>query len=166
MQTKSLNLEDFPDSAYAHELRRGIRRLRFDTPLEAEYTTAHLKRVRPRVQIWFSVAVILSLLFTIEQVQRTGIWNAVSLAHVGGLVPAAIALVWLAWSGEYQRFFLPAARILVPVHSGLVGVHSARAHHRAGRAIGVPYREFAGGILFHGAHVSPGAVHGLRLPGR
>src|ERR1700722_18552888 len=127
MQTKGLNLEDFPDSAYAHELRRGITRLRFDAPLEAEYTTAHLKRVRPRVRIWFSVTVILSMLFTIEQAQRTGIWNWASLAHIVVFVPCAIALAWLAWSGGYQRLFLPAARVLVPVFSGLLSVFIALA---------------------------------------
>jgi diguanylate cyclase (GGDEF)-like protein len=127
MQTKSLNLEDFPDSAYAHELRRGITRLRFDALLEAEYTTAHLQRVRPRVRIWFSVTVVLSVLFTIEQVQRTGFGNVVSLAHLGCLIPCTTALAWLAWSRDYERLFLPAARVLVPIFSGLIAAFIAIA---------------------------------------
>jgi hypothetical protein len=50
MPTNHLNLEDFPDSAYAHELRRGLAPLRFAAPLEVEYTEVHVERVRRRVR--------------------------------------------------------------------------------------------------------------------
>jgi hypothetical protein len=113
MPTNHLNLEDFPNSAYAHELRRGLADLRFGATLEAEYRVAHLQRVRLRVRIWYSVNVVLAVLFTVDQVRRAGVWTPLSLAHVGALVPCTVALVWLAWSRHYERLDLPASRVLV-----------------------------------------------------
>jgi diguanylate cyclase (GGDEF)-like protein len=127
MPTNRLNLDDFPNSAYAHELRRGLGDLRFGAPLEAEYRVAHLQRVRLRVRIWYSVNVVLSVLFTADQVRRAGLWNALSLAHVGALVPCAVALVWLAWSRHYERLYLPASRILVTAFNVLIAVFVAVA---------------------------------------
>jgi diguanylate cyclase (GGDEF)-like protein len=127
MPTNRLNLEDFPDSAYAHELRRGLAHLRFEAPLEAEYTVAHLQRVRLRVRIWFSVTVVLAVLFTADQVRRAGLWNLISLVHMGVLVPCTVALVWLAWSRQYERFYLPAARVLVPIFGALIAAFIALA---------------------------------------
>jgi diguanylate cyclase (GGDEF)-like protein len=127
MPTNRLNLEDFPDSAYAHELRRGLAHLRFEAPLEAEYTVAHLQRVRLRVRIWFSVTVVLAVLFTADQVRRAGLWNLISLVHMGILIPCTVALVWLAWSRQYERFYLPAARVLVPIFGALIAAFIALA---------------------------------------
>ena len=127
MATNRLNLDDFPNSAYAHELRRGLARLRFDAPLEAEYTTAHLERVRLRVRIWFSLTVVLAISFTIIRVRNTGIWNLLSLIHVGVHLPCAVALVWWAWSPQYERFYFAASRVLVPLFGTLVAVFIALA---------------------------------------
>jgi diguanylate cyclase (GGDEF)-like protein len=120
MPTSKLNLEDFPDSAYAHELRKGLAHLRFAAPLEVEYTTAHLQRVRLRVRIWFSLIVMVSLAFTIDQVRREGIWSPNSIAHWAVLLPCTGALVGLAWGPGYERFYLPAARVLVTLFGALI----------------------------------------------
>jgi len=127
MPTNHLNLEDFPNSAYAHELRRGLADLRFGDPLEAEYRVAHLQRVRLRVRIWYSVNVALATLFTVDQVRRAGVWNALSLAHIGVLVPCTAALAWLAWSRSYERLYLSASRVLVTTFNVLVAVFVALA---------------------------------------
>jgi diguanylate cyclase (GGDEF)-like protein len=127
MPTSKLNLDDFPDSAYANELRRGLARLRFEAPLEAEYRTAHLERVRLRVRIWFSVTMVLSILFTIDQVRRDGVWNPNSIAHLSVLLPCTVALVWLAWSPGYERFFLPASKVLVTLFGALIAAFIAIA---------------------------------------
>src|SRR5271170_6639035 len=127
MPTSKLNLNDFPNSAYADELRRGLARLRFEAPLEAEYTSAHVERVRLRVRIWFSVTIVLSILLTIGQVRRDGLWNPNSIAHLGVLLPCTIALVWLAWSPRYERFYLPAARLLVTLFGALIAAFIAIA---------------------------------------
>ena len=131
MPTNHLNLEDFPNSAYAHELRDGLAGLRFKDTLEAEYRVAHLRRVRLRVRIWYSLNVVLSVLFTADQVRRDGV-NALSLAHLGLLVPCTVGLVWLAWSRHYERWYLPASRVLVTTFNVLVAafVAVALAHER------------------------------------
>jgi diguanylate cyclase (GGDEF)-like protein len=120
-------LEALPDSAYAHELRRSPARMRFDASLEAAYRIVHLRRVRLRVRIWHSVNIVLTILFTADQVRRTGLWNAVSVAHLCMLVPCALALVWLAWSRQYERFYLPFARVLVAIFGALIAVFVALA---------------------------------------
>jgi diguanylate cyclase (GGDEF)-like protein len=122
-----LNLDSFPDSAYAHELRRGLGTLRFDSPLETEYTFAHLRRVHLRVRVWFSLTLALAVFFTANQVHREGAWNLLSVAHWGVLIPCTGALVYLAWSRLYERFYLPAARILVPLFCVLISVFIAIA---------------------------------------
>lgn len=127
MPTSRLNLDDFPDSPYAHELRRGLARLRFEAPLEAEFTAAHVERVRPRARIWFSVTALLSVLFTIDQVRREGVWNPNSLAHLGALLPCAFALLWWVWSPGYYRFYVPVSRILVTLFGALIAAFTAIA---------------------------------------
>jgi diguanylate cyclase (GGDEF)-like protein len=127
MPTSKLNLDDFPDSAYADELRRGLARLRFEPSLEAEYTTAHVERVRLRVRVWFSVTILLAASFTIDQVRRDGVWNPNSIAHLSVLLPCTIVLVWLAWSPSYERFYLPAARVLVTLFGALIAAFIAVA---------------------------------------
>jgi diguanylate cyclase (GGDEF)-like protein len=122
MPSNHLNLEDFPNSAHAHELRRGLARLQFEAPLEAEYRAVHLRRMRLRVRIWHSVNVVVTLLFTVDQVRRTGASSVLSLVHMAALFPCSVALVWLAWSREYQRLYLPAARVLVTIFSALIAV--------------------------------------------
>jgi diguanylate cyclase (GGDEF)-like protein len=116
-----LNLDDFPDSAYADELRRGLRFLRFKPPLESEYEGVHLRRVRSRVRIWMSLTLILAILFTTEQIHRTGPWNVLSVAHWALLVPCTVCLAWLAWDGNYERLYLRAAPGLVMLFGALLG---------------------------------------------
>jgi diguanylate cyclase (GGDEF)-like protein len=157
MPTTRLNLEDFPDSAYAHELRRGLARLRFEAPLEAEYAVAHLQRVRLRVRIWFSVTVVLAVLFTADQVRRAGLWSLITLVHMGALVPCAVTLVWLAWSRQYERFYLPAARVLVPIFGALIAAFIAlaitdgRDEQLAGLTVNLVAVFFFAGLMFRQA---------------
>jgi len=127
MPTNPINLDDFPNSAHADELRRGLSRLYFDPPLEAEYKSAHLHRVRLRVRIWHSANILVSTLFTVDQVRSTGFWSANSLAHMGVLIPCIVALAWLAWSTKYQRHYLVAAPILVTIFSALIAMFVVRA---------------------------------------
>jgi len=122
MPTNHLNLDDFPNSAYAFELRRGLTRLQFESMLEGEYRVVHLHRMHLRVRIWYSVNLVLSVLFTVDQIGRTGLWNALSLMHVGALVPCTAALAILVWSPYYERWYSPAARVLVTLFGTLVAV--------------------------------------------
>lgn len=160
MTTNRLNLNDFPDSAYAHELRRGLAGLRFAAPLEAEYATAHLERVRLRVRVWFSVTVALAILFTINQVRSAGLWNPLSLVHVGVHLPCTLTLVWLAWSPRYERCYLQAAQVLVTLFGALLAVFIALAvaHGReeqlAALAVNLVAVFFFAGLMFRQAFLT------------
>jgi diguanylate cyclase (GGDEF)-like protein len=164
MPTDQLNLEDFPHSAYAHELRRGLGGLRFEHTLEAEYQVAHLKRVRLRVRIWHSVNVALAILFTADQVRRNGVWNTLSLAHIGALVPCTAALVWLAWSGYYERWYLRASRLLVTSFNVLIAVFVAiaitgeRAEQLASLTVVLVGAFFFTGLMFRQALLTAGII--------
>jgi diguanylate cyclase (GGDEF)-like protein len=99
--------------------------MRFEASLEAAYRIEHLQRVRLRVRIWHSVHIVLAVLFAADRVRRTGFWNALSVAHVCVVVPCALALVWLSWSRQYERLYLPFARVLVAVFGALIAVFVA-----------------------------------------
>ena len=157
MPTNHLNLEDFPNSAYAHELHDGLAGLRFEDTLEAEYRVAHLRRVRLRVRIWYSLNVVLSVLFTADQVRRDGFWKALSLAHLGLLVPCTVALAWLSWSRYYERWYLPASRVLATTFNALVAAFVAialargREEQLASLAVILVGAYFFGGLMFRQA---------------
>jgi diguanylate cyclase (GGDEF)-like protein len=122
MSADQLNLEDFPNSAYVGELRRRPGRLRFDSPLEAEYLDSHLQRVRLRVRVWFTIALALSAGFSIGAVRMTGLGSWYSLMYLALILPTAVAVAWLAWSARYRRLYLPLAGILVPIHNACVAI--------------------------------------------
>jgi diguanylate cyclase (GGDEF)-like protein len=75
-----------------------------------------------RVRIWHSVNIVVASLFTVDHLQRHALANVISLAHVCALLPCALALVWLAWSPQYERFYLGVARILVALLGALVAI--------------------------------------------
>jgi len=122
-----LNLDDFPDSAHAYELRQGVERLRFAAPLEAEYTAVHLQRVHLRVRIWFSMTALFAALLSADRLLRVGPWGLVSVAHWALLLPGTIALAWLVWSALYERYFLSSARLLIAACGTLIAVFIALA---------------------------------------
>lgn len=108
--------ESFPDSAYAQELRRGFPDLRFASDLESIFQAFHLKRARTRVR-FFQLA--LGLLAVAAVVNLT-VLDAVPLSDValgwlGLVIPACLALALASWSRLYERLYLPAARLLLPV---------------------------------------------------
>jgi diguanylate cyclase (GGDEF)-like protein len=120
-----INPDDFPGSPYAEELRRGVGGLRFDGELEAEYLRSHLARVRLRLKTWFTVSATMAVFFSIVQVRRTGLASALALLHLGALLPCLFVLAGLVWSRQYERFYLPVARVLVPPGWALISVFVA-----------------------------------------
>jgi diguanylate cyclase (GGDEF)-like protein len=120
-----LNLDEFPNSPHASELRRGPGRLRFDPSLEAQYVASHLERVRLRVRVWSTSVVLVCLLFAVVDARRSGLWSAISLTHLLLVNPCAAALGWLAWSGRYRCLYLRGASFLLPVVIASIGVFIA-----------------------------------------
>src|SRR3984885_8300356 len=91
-----LDLEQFPDSPYASELRRDFPDLRFSPALEKDFQRFHLDRVRSPVP-------------------------EVLVGWLGLAVPVSVFLLWASWGPFYERLFLPASRVALP----LLGVISA-----------------------------------------
>lgn len=129
----ALDLENFPDSPYATELRRDFPDLRFSNELERDFQRFHLERVRARVR-FFQLAVCgLALASAFDQVYLDGQPPIdLVLGWLGVVVPTCLFLVWASWSRIYQSIYLPLARLAVPLFAVAAGVgiaaHSAGGH--------------------------------------
>jgi diguanylate cyclase (GGDEF)-like protein len=118
MNVFSPNLRAFQDSPYAAELRRGVSGRRFDPRLEREYVQARLSENRVLV----TVACVLGALLSLFSVVRKGLEGALTdgqmlqilLVLLGSAVLAAIAC-----SPLFGRYYLPVARVLVPIRNVL-----------------------------------------------
>ncbi|MFI4868333.1 MAG: diguanylate cyclase domain-containing protein [Steroidobacterales bacterium] len=160
-----LKVDDLPDSAYARELKRGTARLQFDdADLEAEFVADNLRRARWRLRVWLLMSFALVIVFTISQTLRRGLWSTTFWVHLLGIVPCAGALLWLTWSSYYERYYMPVARILVPVFGVLIAVFIAqsvaggREEELAGLAVNVIAVFFFVGLLFRAALVAAAAI--------
>ena len=111
-----LEHESIPDSAYAQQLRRGFRDLRFAPDLEQIFQAFHLNRSRTRVR-FFQLA--LGLLAIAAAVKLTVLdamsLRAVALGWLGIVIPSCLALMLISWGRLYERLYLPASRVLLPV---------------------------------------------------
>jgi diguanylate cyclase (GGDEF)-like protein len=119
-----IDLEDFPHSPYARELAAGVSRLRFATRLERIYRSVHLSRMRSRVRLWFTLMGVIAvgdLLFRLGT--RIGFNPAARAGAVADFT--ALILAPLVWSPYYARFYLPMARVLVPMFATAVAVDVA-----------------------------------------
>lgn len=157
------NPDEFPDSAYARELRTGVARLCFAPELEALYAQAHLERLRLRVRIWFSLNCLLALFgiagWAFGQAPRGLVWWAYALADA-----AAFVLAWLAWTSAYERRYMPVARVLVPILGASIAVFIAQGMASGiGQLIGVLTINilavfFFAGLLFRAALLATAAI--------
>ena len=117
-----LDLEHFSDSPYANELRRDFPDLRFATALEKDFQAFHLDRVRSRVRFFQLATCLLSLAVAIHLVVLDGLpVRSVLVGWLGVTIPVSVFLLWASWSPFYERLYLPAARIALP----LLGIISA-----------------------------------------
>src|SRR6185437_1368385 len=109
-----MDFEDLSDSIHAQELEKGLSRPHFSRALESQYTAAHLQRVRLTVRVWSAIGLAISLLYTVVQALRTGIFSGRLLINVLIIVPCAAALVWLSWKrSHYERYYMRIAPALV-----------------------------------------------------
>jgi diguanylate cyclase (GGDEF)-like protein len=112
----ALDLEHFPDSPYASELRRNFPDLRFSSELEKEFQTFHLERVRSRVRFFQLAICVLAMAAAAHLVLMDGVpADEVFYGWLGAVVPTCLFLVWASWSSYYERIYLPLARVVVPV---------------------------------------------------
>src|SRR5487761_579223 len=106
----------FPDSAYAQELRRGFPDLRFAPDLERTFQAFHLKRARARVRFFQLALGLLAIAAAVDLTVLDSVpLREVALGWLGVVIPACLALALTSWSRLYERLYLPAARLLLPV---------------------------------------------------
>ena len=111
-----LDLDHFPDSPYAAELRRDFPDLRFSKGLEQEFQAFHLGRARSRVRFFQLALFLLSLTAAIHLIALDDVPPGTVLSGWLGLViPTGLLLVGASWSRFYERLYLPAARVALPV---------------------------------------------------
>jgi diguanylate cyclase (GGDEF)-like protein len=123
MQIRALlDLEHFPDSPYANELRRDFPDLRFSPALEQDFQAFQLDRVRSRVRFFQLATCLLCLVVAVHFVILDGIpLHEVLVGWLGVALLSTLTLMWASWSRFYDRLYLPIARIALP----LLGVVSA-----------------------------------------
>lgn len=116
-------LEALPDSRYAAELRKSPPSVRLPEPMEREFVRDTLRTHRPVVRVACALALVLLLLRS-AQLLAAGTLLAMPqrAAILGVVVLSNAALVGLAFSGAYERFYLPVARWLVPLRNALIAV--------------------------------------------
>jgi diguanylate cyclase (GGDEF)-like protein len=111
-----LEHDTFPDSVYAQELRRGFPSLRFAPDLEHLFQSFHLQRARTRVRFFQLALGLLAIGIAVKLTVLDGApLREVALGWLGLVIPASLALALASWSPLYQRLYLPAARLLLPL---------------------------------------------------
>jgi diguanylate cyclase (GGDEF)-like protein len=112
----ALDLEHFPDSPYASELRRDFPDLRFSPELEGDFQAFHLDRVRARVRFFQLAICMLAVAAAVHMIVLDGMpAHTVVFGWLGLVIPTCMFLVWASWSRYYERIYLPAARVALPV---------------------------------------------------
>ena len=169
----ALDLEHFPDSPYASELRRDFPDLRFSPELEKEFQTFHLERVRSRVRFFQLAICALAIAGAVHLIFMDGLsLNEVVYGWLGVVVPTCLFLVWASWSNYYEKIYLPVARVAVPVFAiaSAIGVaNRPLAGHPDPLYFLTTYSIalfFLGGQLFREALLATGAMiiaHGATL---
>jgi len=159
----SLN-DELPDSPYTAELCRGAGTRPFEGRLENDYLSAHVRRVRQRVRIWYSLATAITLAFTVQNIRRHGILSTAGLAHLLLLFPPALTLCGLAWSTLYERYYLRTAPYLVALFVSsmasliAVAMRGGDMEQLAGLTINQFAIFFFSGLLFRGAWMATAAL--------
>jgi len=169
----ALDLQNFPDSPYASELRRRFPRLQFAAPLEREFQAMHLPRMRARVRGFqlalcaLAVALALQLLLLEEN-------SLLQLAcgWLGLVIPASLFMLWAAFSRRYTQLYLPLARWAVPL-TAIASAIGIAAHSESGASDQFYFLTiyciglfFVGGQLFRESLLNAGVlvlVYGLTL---
>jgi diguanylate cyclase (GGDEF)-like protein len=104
-------------SPYAAELQTGVKQLRFDAPVEAEFIGMYLSRVRAHVRCWQVLVLLLPLCASALYLQMQGAQQPTPAVWTCFGVQIALSglLTWLAFSARYERWYLPTARIAIPL---------------------------------------------------
>ena len=119
------SLEGLYDSPYAAELRKARPAARFAPAMEADYTRAFLRDNRTLVRLSCTLGVLLMVLRGFEVLIGSATGETSRPVFLGVMV-ASLILVWLAWSRDYERHYLPWAQVLIPMRNSVVAAQLVR----------------------------------------
>jgi diguanylate cyclase (GGDEF)-like protein len=122
------NLNAFPDSLYAAELKRGSL-LRFSPKLEVEYVRDHLMRSRALICAACVLGASIATFRGIEQLVVAG-RNSLAVVDFSIVILASVTLAAIACTSAFERVYLQFARVIVPLRGAVVAVHVAEAAAR------------------------------------
>lgn len=119
-------LHDVPDAATTARLRQPHPAGRFAPPLEAEYVLSRLRHDRTLVRM----ACLLTLALSGLRIGASGLtgdilratWGPIALVFPAVILGVSVAMTALAWSGAYERLYLPLANYLVPLRNAAMGI--------------------------------------------
>jgi diguanylate cyclase (GGDEF)-like protein len=89
--------------------------------LETEFARLQLAENRTLIRVTSLVALLLAAVRGAEQL-LLGVWTEAQLGQFAGVLAVSLALAALAWGPWFQRLYLPAAQILVPLRGALVAL--------------------------------------------
>ena len=106
----------FPDSPYAAELQRDPANLRFSPRLEREYTLSQLVDERSLIRVVAVITAFVGMVRGAELGFRIA-WTTTLLVDFSVVIAGSVILALIAWSPSFDRFYLPWARVIVPVRN-------------------------------------------------
>ena len=118
-ETMMLTIGQPTASDYARALEKGVRWLRFEGPLEAEFQRSHALRVRPQARFWQAFQILVGLVALHAVMSGAGSANSRTplviclIAHF--LV--SVTLASLAFSSAYAASYLRTASLVTPVRA-------------------------------------------------
>lgn len=123
----NLDPAHFPDSPHARELRGAGPRLRFTPELERDFVHDRIAQVHLRVRAVALTAVLLTLAYGLEKHLRDADPAPSVLLHFALLVPVTGALLYVAFSSRFRRWYPRAAWLLAPALAAVVAGLSAES---------------------------------------
>jgi diguanylate cyclase (GGDEF)-like protein len=132
---RPIDLNQFPDSPHAAELRAGVSRLRFAAGIEAHFRRQHLERAQIRARVWGVMGVLFAIPLAFSQLfsgQALSVGTAISFSV---LISMSLVMGWLTFSRHYQSHYLAIAGVLTPISCLLTTLNTvqsaAQGHHEA-----------------------------------
>ena len=116
-----------PDSPYAAELQRGATDRRFGRCLEQEYVQARLAENVALVRVTCALGVLLSL-FCVLRKGLEGVLSHDQMLQIMLVLLGSVVLATIACTRLFGRFYLPMARIIVPIRNALAAAFMVAAH--------------------------------------
>jgi diguanylate cyclase (GGDEF)-like protein len=122
-------LANFPSSPYAAELQRADGSRAFSPEIEAEYVRAHLLHNRTLIRAACALAALTTASRLVERMLVDTVESS-SLLFMGIVLVLSASLAVLAFSRAFERFYLPAALVVVPLRNliAAVGIVQTAAH--------------------------------------